>query len=180
MAETPDKERTGRDVNQARPQTLVTLLSLGAPDQSPWGADELEVVLRARLAAPLLDDAAPAVIGTRRPELESAMASAAPPVETLADLMHHAAPPMPLIQFLKDAARAARQDPDAATPVDVSVLLYFAAIAVALLRHGTRITSLPDAALREGLAWAGRRPWADRRTRSMFEEAVRAVGAPSA
>jgi hypothetical protein len=58
--------------------------------------------------------------------------------------------PLDWITRVKNGAKKWRDDVDAPIPQEIATLLYYASIAVALSRHGTRISNLDDAALRNG------------------------------
>jgi hypothetical protein len=53
---------------------------------------------------------------------------------------------------------------------EVNLVLYFAAAAVAWLRHGERITHLSDWELCDGLQWAVEQPWIDESTRDVLTQ----------
>ena len=74
---------------------------------------------------------------------------------------------------VKDFAKINREHPDSALPREVATMLYYASIAAALTRQGHRISSLGDAELGEGLAWAAEQPWLDENTRTMLEGSIK-------
>jgi hypothetical protein len=158
------------DLDKTEPPRLAEMLALdGARPGRVWRADDLAAVLRHQLDAPLEFD-----LG----DLSEEYANLAPPGEpgslhwrvTFGQLLHHARPPLPLVERAKRFAKACRNHPDGPLPVEVATVLYFACIVVARLRcdGGPRISALDDPALVEGLCWALAQPWLDQRTRELF------------
>ena len=73
---------------------------------------------------------------------------------SLGDLLRHPCPPLELLERLKAFAKSARRDPESHLPEDVAAALYALAVAAALVRHGQKITSMPDDALGRYFTWA--------------------------
>ena len=69
-----------------------------------------------------------------------------------------------------------RQGADAGLPEEVATVLYYAAIFVALLRCGQRITSLDDASLARGGRWVVDQPWVAQPVRQIVVEAMARLG----
>jgi hypothetical protein len=91
---------------------------------------------------------------------------------TFANLLQHPKPHLAMLQRVKRFAKACRNDPHGPLPQEVATVLYFASLVAALLRHQQRITSLDDAALRQGVEWVLAQQWIDDSTRSLFQEAL--------
>jgi hypothetical protein len=85
-------------------------------------------------------------------------------------LLHDPNPPLPMLELTHKFAKACRGNPDGPLPPEVATVLYYAAITVARLRCGRRISRLDDGALHEGLRWALEQEWLDDGTRSIFKE----------
>ena len=132
---------------------LASMLDIDSTVGRPWDARDLGAVLRHQLAAPLPP-------GT-----------AAAPIETFDQLLHHGSPPVALLESVKDFSKAARQDPEAGLPKEVAAVVYFAAIVVARRRCGARISKLSDGELRAGIDWALAQAWMDPVTRGLFADA---------
>mgnify|MGYP000157574450 CR=1 FL=1 len=96
---------------------------------------------------------------------------------TFANLLHHPEPPLPLLELTRQFAKTCRP-PHSQVPIPVGMVLYFAAIATALLRCGRRITRLDDQGIRRGLKWALAQRWLDPALRDRFEQAMRLVQRP--
>jgi hypothetical protein len=60
-------------------------------------------------------------------------------------------------------------------PEEVATVLYYAAIAAALLRHGQRISRVSDATLREGTDWVLEQEWVAGPLRGLFVDARSAM-----
>jgi RNA polymerase sigma-70 factor (ECF subfamily) len=99
---------------------------------------------------------------------------------SLAELLHHPNPPAGLLDLAKHFAKETRDDPDSPLPREVSTLLYYASISVALARCGRRITRHDDATLRQGFEWGCAQPWVDEPTRDLLREGLRALGSADA
>src|SRR3954465_4769755 len=85
------------------------------------------------------------------PKMTDQLASASePPIETFGDLLSHPRPPIALLERVKDFAKSSRFAQDGPLHPEVATLLYFAAIAVALVRCGARISELDSRALGQG------------------------------
>jgi hypothetical protein len=146
-----------------------------ADDQELWRPEEFGAIFRHQLTAPLcadLADLAPRLgeelAGLRTPDGR--------PVVTFGDLLRHPAPPVALLERVKEFAKASRQPDRRQVPAEVATLLYYLAIGVALCRCGQRLTRLDDAALREGFRWATAQPWADEATRDLLGRAEACLG----
>ena len=127
------------------------LSSLGAPmlrpilagDESPesaWGPEELRAVWACiRLSG--FDD---------------------PPIPrtTISAVFNGNASPEELL-LVKRTAKQWMSNRDSAVPPQVASMLYHAAIAQALLKHGQRITTIDNPQLIRGLQWAATQTWLD-------------------
>jgi hypothetical protein len=125
-----------------------------------WGEQDLAAVLRHQLAAPLREAGA-------KPRGE---------IVTLGDLLTHPAPPEDLLRRVKKWAKAGMpEDAEAGgfpLPREVAGVLYFAAVAAALVRGGQPIARLEGPGVIKGARWALARRWLDEATASLFREAL--------
>lgn len=85
-----------------------------------------------------------------------------------AELLHDAGVSIEALCEAKNRAKAERVDPESQVPPEVCMVMYYACIAAALVRHNQRISKLGDEDLREGFAWSMRQPWVDGRTRELL------------
>ena len=79
---------------------------------------------------------------------------------TLRELFHHSAPPLELLQAMKQLGRR-YADTGTGDLSSAGATLYFLAIATALARHEQRITSSDDMVLNQGLLLLSRLPWCE-------------------
>jgi hypothetical protein len=154
---------------KSTPEQLSRLLGASDGPGREWPPEDLQAFLRQQLAAPIsvnLDGLRPALAA----QLKGLTGAQGLLLKSFADLFIHPHPPLELLVLVKDFAKAQRASPAGALPREVASVLYFAAIAVSRLRLGQRISSLPDAALREGCAWALDQSWVDERMKAIFSE----------
>lgn len=157
--------------DHSQPDALAAMLALDERGERLWDPAELSAILRHQMAAPLAHDLN--VAGPRPAESVARLsASPAGEIRTFSDLLHHPSPPIELLTYVKDFAKAARDDPASALPKEIAGVLYFAAIAVAQRRHGRSITRLGGDAVREGVEWALAQQWVDPLTRRLFDDAA--------
>jgi len=142
------------------------LFELDERPASPWCDEELGDILRHQLRAPLLFDLGRESDGWAR---EAGRTSAAP-LNNFGDLLRHPSPPLELLRLTKEFAKTIDQRPDSLVPSPVATTLYYAAIIVALLRHGQWITDLDADALRLGVNWVLKLVWLDPDVRALFEQ----------
>jgi hypothetical protein len=157
-----------RNETQQRDNDLLgQIIAFDADDRAIWPAAELQSSLGRQIRSQLLST-------LRRPETEDqrelAVLTHSTPagLETLGDLLQHPHPPVELLRLTKDFAKACNRDPQSPLPPEVSLLLYYACITIALVRCNQRITNLHDDELRDGLHWVVRQPWIDDSLRSLF------------
>jgi hypothetical protein len=89
-------------------------------------------------------------------------------LKSFSDLFHHPAPPLELLELVKDFAKANLDHPESGLPDEIASALYYTSIASALVKLDKRITRLPDADLRRGLTWAREQGWLDGATRDLL------------
>jgi hypothetical protein len=163
-----------RDLNTTEPRLLANLMAVDERTPQAWGADDLGPILRHQLDAPMEADlrALDAEIGNK---LDKWNASVNPPIKTLHDLFAHPRPPVELLRLAKDFVKTLRNDRQNQFPEEVATVLYFASIAVALLRCRQRITNLGDDALQRSFEWASIQPWVDESLRELLREALNSI-----
>jgi hypothetical protein len=150
------------------PSRLAQMLTADGADR--WRAEEMGAILRHQLSVPLeLDLAGTASADSAQIAIEGAQTSWP---ATFGDLLHHARPPLEMLQRVKRFAKACKVKADGPLPTEVATVLYFASIVVALLRCDTRISELDDKAIRTGTDWVLAQTWLDQPTRSIFEQAA--------
>jgi len=134
-------------LNKTTAAGLAQLLSDG-PTGADWLPEDLGAILRHQLAT--------SIDGSKT---------------TFGELLRHSTPPMALLEQVRGFAKGAMAQTDCGLPYEVAAVIYYGAIAAALLRHGTRITQLDDVSLQRGIQWALGQPWIDADLRGLFEQA---------
>jgi hypothetical protein len=158
-------------LQDGHPQNLARLFTIGDGDfpEQVWEARDLGAMLRHQLGVNLRSDLPAAAAAAQL--AEAAQSS----IQTFGSLLNHAHPPIELLKLVKDFAKSGRVTQDGPLQAEVATVLYFAAIAVALVRHGARISGLDASALGEGFAWALGQAWLDDGTRAVLRQASNAV-----
>jgi hypothetical protein len=160
------------------PQLLRQIMTPLVDCAPIWPDHELRNILRHQLESLLAFDLSrgdPADIAPIRPDTPAA----GPSIRTFGDLFRHPQPPLELLIRVKQFAKSARADPDATLPAEIASLLYYAAIAAALVRLGTRITTLTDDVLAEGFRTLVPRDWIDDANRLLLTDAAGLIGVPT-
>jgi len=151
--------------------SLSKMMNLDAGREPLSETAELEAILQHQLAAPLAPDLSvvdPAV----RSRIREWGEAAGQQLNTFRDLFQHPRPPVELLELTKRFAKHCRNHPEHPLPEEVATVLYFLVLAAALVKCGSRISKLSDAALREGIVWALDQPWLDEATRKILQEVV--------
>jgi hypothetical protein len=161
-------------VLKSRAQKLASLLASGEERAKLWRADELAAIFKHQMAAPILVD-----LGTfdsrTATRLRTQSEAQGLLLKSFADLFHHPAPPIELLELIKDFAKANLDHPESGLPDEIATTLYYTSIATALVRLDTRITQLPDADLQRGLRWAMEQPWLDAPTKELLAQALNKI-----
>lgn len=152
-------------------QQLLVLMREGASADPVWSDRDLSAILRFRLACPLASSVATASTGGGSEETPD------PGRHTLRDLLTSTTPDLELLRAVRDYAKQTRSQAGGALPNVVATVLYYAAIAAALVRCDRKITSLSDQAMRDGFRWSAARPWIAVSVRTILETAIAAVDA---
>ena len=155
------------DLQKTDPCRLSVLMQPGEP-ASFWNPEDYAQILQHQLEAPLefpVSGSGPAVDGDWKTD---------PRIRTFGELLLHPHPPVKLLELTKELAKASTDRLDGELPPDVATVLYFAAIAAAMVR-GTRITTLPDAEVLAGLEWSLRREWLASSLKALFTSARSAI-----
>jgi hypothetical protein len=154
---------------------LSRLMDGTADDQELWRPEEFGAIFRHQLTAPLRTDLS-GLAPRLGEELAGLRTPDGRPVVTFGDLLGHPAPPVALLELVKEFAKTNRQPGRRQIPPEVATLLYYLTIGVALFRCNHRLTRLSDPDLREGLRWASAQPWADEATRDLLCRAEARLG----
>jgi hypothetical protein len=103
---------------------------------------------------------------------DSAAAYSDKPPATLDELFRHPAPTLKTLDAVKRWARRAVRDDAGQLPTEISSLIYFAAIAAALVRCRARISKSDDATLRFGFEQQLTRPCANSFLHTLIRQAM--------
>ena len=157
------------DIRQSADLSLTHMMDLDAAERHPWAPDELEAIFAHQLATPLECDLETLDAGLTE-RLAGFNAACHPPIVTFGDLLHHGEPPADLLELTKNFAKSCRTNRNAPLPDEISTVLYFLSIVVALTKCDRRITRMDDASLRYSLDWTLRQPWLDDATRALLRQ----------
>ena len=156
-------------------QTLATdlarLLALSTADDAPqWPSSDLTEMLRHQLATSLIDELQ-SLEGIDPQHLRSMIDAVTPTIRSFEDLFAHPRPPVELLQYVKEFAKACRDDPACLLPVEISSTLYYACLAVSELRCHERLTSMSSQDVKKGLDWTLKQDWMHPGLRRLFQQA---------
>lgn len=163
------------DATGAENRRLATLFAIEDQTGTSWDKGDLAALLRHQLSAPL-EEESESKLPDDLAKAQSSTEREAAPIRTFNDLFHHPSPPLALLRMVKDFAKLNRIQNRGALPPEVAVVIYYAAIAAALLRHGEAISNLAPTQLLKGIVWALERPWLDGSLEDLFRETRRRLG----
>lgn len=164
------------EVQQAAPHRLAALLELVMTPGGGWQREELHAILQGRLnpsQPPPEEDAN----SESHPPLEEFILAGDLEIQTLQELFSGADPSLELLRQAKDFAKAHLEHPGSAWPSEVARMIYYAAIAAALVRRHARITRMAPEEIQRALQWGLAQPWATPSLRDLFQEAVHFLAA---
>jgi hypothetical protein len=147
--------------NDNRPrENLASLIDLDPTADRIWATDELAALFHHQLSA----------TAKIAPGTEAA-------TRTVGELLADPNPAVEQLVELKDFAKANASHHDSVLPSDLAKVLYYLAIAAALVRTGRRITSMSDPELATSLRWAGSQPFVTEPFRRLLADAQAAITA---
>ncbi len=157
-------------------QRLARLIEAAETPGGSWNPADLAALLRHQLLAPLQE-----AFGTH-PDQDAdvlqvrAREKSVP--ENLHQLFQNPVLSPELLRAAKNRAKADWKDAVGFLPREVSITIYFAAIAAALTRCRARITRQGDDRLRAAFMWMLDQPWIDARTKDLFREGLDQLSRP--
>jgi hypothetical protein len=131
-----------------------------ADSEESWSATDLAELWRQQLELPL--ELEPA--GLSPTEVEHSVAALLNErllVRSLRDVLAMPAPPLALLRGLKDWAKSALANKQRNLPEQTLHAIYWLSVALSLIRHQIRLTSLEDQQLRNGMEWLASQNWLD-------------------
>lgn len=159
-------------LTKGRARELAALISTGDESSPLWGASELAALFRHQMSAPMLMDLGSFDARTAE-QLKTLAAAQGLLLSSFADLFNHPAPPLQLLQMVKDFAKANMDHPESGLPREIATALYYISIAAALVRLDARISQLPDAELHRGLRKTQEQKWLDAQTKALLAGALK-------
>jgi len=157
-------------MSNSKSAALSSILELQKETAHAWKTDELGAILKHQLDAPLR-----LALGNLSAEVAHQLTrfdSRQTEPKNLGELLSDKEPPLELLALTKRFAKRCNSDPDAPLPREIAMLLYYAAIAVAKLRHGQKMSALQNETLKRGLEWGRSQPWVDVRLRALLAEGL--------
>ena len=156
------------DPNRLSAERLARLVSAADGPEGLWRREELGAILSHQLNAPVEFE-----LGEIGQQIQfSAEATDLASVHSFKELFEHRNPPLKLLRMTKEFAKAHLVHPETTLVKEVASALYYASIALALTRHGTRITQLKNDSLIRGFQWCLAQPWMEKHLQLLFSEGV--------
>lgn len=156
---------------RSRAKKLAALMASGAEPGRLWRADELAAIFKHQMSAPIVVD-----LGAFDPQTASRLRTLSEAqgllLKSFADLFHHPAPVIELLELVKDFAKANLDHPESGLPAEIAATLYYTSIAAAFVRLDARISQLSDADLARGLRWTLEQAWLDEPTKKLVSQAL--------
>jgi hypothetical protein len=149
---------------------LGQVIAFDREERALWPVEDMRRMLRVQLAGRL--DVELAGGGATREQVLTLAEVAEPRIRSLAELLHHPRPPVELLVAAKDYAKLAHESRRQGMSPEIALVLYFAAIASALVHRNERISSLDIDDLRRGVQWGVRQCWLDEPTRGLLLAAL--------
>jgi len=164
-------EQSAPEPVRGRPERLSEAFGIGDKHPQLWRSEELAALFRHQLAAPIDVDLGSLAPG-RASQLAAISHQQSLTLRSFGDLFRHPQPPLDLLNFTKDFAKANRDHPNSPLPNEIASVLYFLAIAAALVRRDTRISRLSDEKLRAGFDWSLQKDWVSEEAKQLLSAAT--------
>lgn len=156
-------------LSESTAQQLVKLMRQGAESFSSRSDDDLSAILRYQLAYPLS-------LGLKRTGKQGECDKQyCREKQTFLQLLTSKSPDIDLLKEVRSYAKACRCGDADALASPVATILYYAAIAAALIHCDTRITTLSDRELQKGLEWSASRSWVDSGVKEVLQSALAGI-----
>jgi len=158
------------DLAKTDPRLLAQFLAVDDVPRRLWSDNELGAILRHQLSTSVQIDleSAGAVFHSR---LTALPVDQRPGNLTYEEVFRLTAPPLELLNLLKQLAKSSRVRGESVLPPEIATVIYLTSIVVARLRLGIRISEQSDESLLHGIQWVIDQPWVDEKTRALFREA---------
>ncbi|PWU21947.1 MAG: hypothetical protein C5B50_00475 [Verrucomicrobia bacterium] len=167
------KQNAAELVSSSTPDQMAKLLKVDPKTSEAWGPDDLRVMVRHQLSAPLDFDLSPSEPATGQEKRFSDTLTVARELgtRTFSDLYFSPAPPIELLKeaqkfFKRNLSACAKDSPE----WKVAYLFYLLSIVVARIQHRANTSKLQDRDQLRGIDSALAWPWVDAQVRRLLEE----------
>ena len=167
-----------RDVSTTSLRSLAILADLDKAGVHMWDARDTGAVFRHQMRSPVQMDLS-AMVPKSAADAKMLAAAHGLLMSSYDDLVRHPAPPLVLLNLTKEFAKTNTR-PQGCLPEPAARFLYYLVIAVALVRHDTRMSELNDDQLRKAWGWCLTQEWADETYRDIIRQAVDSLGRKAA
>jgi hypothetical protein len=158
-----DLDAKNRDLSGLA-RDLNGILQDTEPSRPCWNESDYAGLLRHQLNASLAND-----LGTMFQDAPALVKQENG--TTFGALLASANPSLPLLRMVRHFAKKLADRGDAYYPADLARVLYFSAIAAALVHSGSKITSLPIEDAQTGFQWALNCSWLTTDLKNLFKKA---------
>ena len=166
---TPIVDDASSLLDQTTATDLAHFLTLGTDHNPQWSTEDLAQMLQHQMSTSLSHELQ-CLEGVDPQHLQDVMASVTPSIYSFGDLLTHPHPPVALLQYTKDYAKACRDDQACPLPASISSTLYYACLAAAQLRCHQCLTSMPSDDVARGFDWTLRQEWMHPDLYRLFEK----------
>jgi len=169
------QQQRPEQLSRSASAALSSIMELRRETAHHWKTEELGSILKHQLGAPLR-----LALGQLSGEVAHELGkydSRKHEPQNLAELLYDTQPPLELLVLTKRFAKRCNGDPDAPLPREIAMLLYYAAIVAAKLRHGQKLSALQNETLKKGLEWGKGQNWVDERMKALFAEGLQKLSA---
>jgi len=158
-------------IHESESSRLADMMFTETDSPQLWQPEELGDILRHEMSAAVEFELG-GLNGAMAERLRRLTSARRLLVKSFGDLLGHPNPPVELLEMVKEYAKALSRHPASPLPREIAMALYYAAIVVAHLRCGKRISKLKDQEIRAGLERIAARPWMTGDLRKLFEEGL--------
>lgn len=166
--------------SETKTYDLARMLRAGEVNEMTWSNDELGQLLQEALDEPIPSNWSMPSVSKYADSLDvidddnipSEMETASTIIKpSKRDLILERRFSFGIVEQLKAEAKALRTEESSGVPKEVATVVYFCAIAAALVHYNKRITSLRDAKIVDAFDWCLKRSWMSPDLQSLLEQA---------
>ncbi len=156
------------NLRSAPPRRLASLFDETLGISSPWTREEFGAILKHQLSAVILPD-----VSHLRTDLgREAQDPTLNPNTTFCEALGAVPPSMKLLHVIKNISKARAAHKESGIPREVSLVVYYSAIAAAI-NHGEKsITTLSRETLSDGLHWVLDQEWVEETVKAPMRRAL--------